>query len=270
MQYRPLPLIILGLLHVLEPLGKYFYYKTFLADLSSGFMQNIFNLSFFEAFSWFALFPIAGLAILAVKNWSLPVFLAIEAYVVVSNMPLFTVMFKRGFYLELFIFISFTILNVLVVTFLLVPAIRIYYTDPKLRWWEAFPRYSIDLKAILEGLGETIIHDISKSGIFVDAQEGIKEGDLIPIKFSYHDQEYNLEGKVVAFFKKGEIDGMGIQFYELDRKSKRKLRQLITIWEKEDVPRRPAKRHYISEAKQWFKRLLTTGKGLIPENHRKS
>lgn len=269
MQYRPLPLIILGILHILEPVGKILYYKIFLNDLSSKFLANLFNLPFLETFTWFALFPIAGVAILAVKSWSLPVFLLVETYVIISNMPLFKLMFKKGLYLQLSGFVLFTLLNILVVIFVLVPAVRVYYMDPKLRWWEAFPRYSVNLKALLEGFGETIIHDMSKSGIFVEAQDGIKEGDIIPVEFTANDQEFKLSGKVVAFFQKGDIKGMGIQFFGLELAEKRKLAKLIKAWDKEGIPRRPAKRNYIVETKTWFKRLFTTGKGLVPENNRK-
>ena len=256
MQYRPLPLIILGVLHILEPIGKILYYKFFLAHLSDRIFLNIFNLPFIELFTWLALFPIAGIAILAVKNWSLPVFLLVETYVVYSNYSVFKLMYLRGHYFDLALLLGFSILNILVVTFLLVPAVRIYYTDPKLRWWEAFPRYAVNIAAKLEGFGATKIHDMSKSGVFVDAKEGLKEGDILPLSFETNGNRYKLNGKVIAFFSKGAINGMGIQFFGISNHDKKVIARLIRSWEKEGVSRRPAKRNYRDEIYSTIKKIF--------------
>lgn len=250
MQYRPLSLITLGVLHILEPIGKILYYKLFLPGLSEKIFANLWSLPVLELFTWLALFPIAGIAILAVKNWSLPVFLGVEGYVIYSNFPLFKLMYAKGLYLDLSLLLGFAILNILVVTFLLIPAVRIYYIDPKLRWWEAYPRFSVNLKAYFEGFGETLIHDMSKSGVFVTAIPSLKEGDIIPISFESNGESFKLEGRVVAFFKKGAIDGMGLQFFGLDFKRKRQLAHLIRGWEKQGIERRPARRNYLLEVKQ--------------------
>ena len=269
MPHRPLGLIVLGVLHILEPIGKLLYYKLVMPDLSSRIFNNLLNLPFIELFTWLALFPIAGIAILAVKNWSLPVFLAVESYVVYSNYSVFKLMYLKGHYLDLSFLLGFSILNILVVTFLLVPAVRIYYVDPKIRWWEAFPRYNVGLDAVLEGFGATKVHDMSKSGVFAEAIDGVNEGDIVPLIFSYDGQEYKLNGKTVAFFQKGPIKGMGIQFFGLDTKDKKMVSRLIKTWEKVGIDRRPAKRNYFKEFIVWFKEFVRTGKVIQAKKYRK-
>lgn len=165
-------------------------------------------------------------------------------------------MYLKGFYFDLSLLLGFSILNILVVTFLLVPTVRIYYLDPKIRWWEAFPRYSVDINAELEGFGKTKIHDISKSGIFVEAIDEIREGDIIPILFEVMGIHYKLTGKVIAFFDKGNIKGIGVQFFGLTRTDKKMVSTLIKSFEKAGVERRPAKRNYKDELTVLFARVF--------------
>jgi len=266
MPYRPLALIVLGVLHILEPVGKILYYKIFLSHLSDNLISNIFKLPFWELFTWLALFPIAGIAILAVKNWSLPVFLAVEAYVLASNYSVFKLMYLNGHFIDLAVLLGFTLLNILVVSFILVPAVRIYYTDPKLRWWEAHPRYNVKLECELEGFGESHIHDMSKSGVFVsNIDGGPSVGDIVPIKFTENDDEYKLNGKVIAFFKKGDIDGIGIQFFANSRDKVKDIKKLIKKWERSGVNRRPKRRDYLSELKNLPVKFMKPIKDLVSQ-----
>src|SRR5690606_37834368 len=123
--------------------------------------------SYLHLFEYFCLFPIAGIAILSVKRWSIPIFLVVEIWVIISNFSYFQKLFQTQHYLLLGILITFVMLNTATVLYLLLSTMRQFYFDPTLRWWRAKPRYQKRIECAVNGLKNFWILNISITGVFI-------------------------------------------------------------------------------------------------------
>jgi len=272
MEYKPWPLLILAFFHFIEPFSKITFYSVFFnlnpidiisVEITQGSARHIFE--------YFFLFPIAGIAIFAVKKWSLSVFLVVELWVFISNVPYIQELYADQQYLLAAFFIVFAILNVTVVSYLLIPAVNVAYMDPKVRWWEAKPRYTINAKCSIDDNAATI-RDISESGVFIYGQNELEVGSEIQLKFAverfaekFVHNDLNILAKVVHHFTIDEHPGYGVKFIVETREDRRIIRKLIRTLDASDAKRRPARLSFNSLL-VWAKTLIHTGKGLMPSS----
>lgn len=263
MYYRPISLLILGILHLLEPFAKFLYYGLVLSDDFNLFLKELSTTPPLELASALLLFPLAGIAILAVKSWSLPVFLSIEAFVLISNYSFFKGLFLNGHYLHLSFLLFFVLLNIFVVSVVLIPAVRIFYTNPRLRWWEAYPRYHVEIEGMIENNDKILIHDISKTGMFISTDRELVENDIVGLSFKYGQGQFELKGKYAAQFTKNQIAGYGIQFWSNTVEQHQSINKFIHQLEKSSIPRQPPKRYYCKDFVIWIKKLLHLKKRIV-------
>jgi hypothetical protein len=266
MKYKPWPIVILAIIHFIEPLTKILFYSVFYkispvtvvtSEVSAG--------SALDIFEFFFLFPIAGYAIWSVRKWSIPVFLVIEAWVVIANWSYLNSLYTSGQTTLLICFICFGILNIFVAVYMLIPAVRLAYFDPRIRWWEAKPRYTfkIDCKVNDNDIAEIL--NISSTGVFIANQDKKETGKTINLKFDSKGQSFSLEGNVVHNFTINGVDGYGVQFQNLDKINRTKVKKLIRTLEDEKVERRPERRNLVEDFKNWLLTAVKTGKGIVPD-----
>lgn len=254
MNYKPVPLLILAFLHFIEPITKLVFYGLFYnvspikiaeAEINSG--------GLLQSFQFFFLFPIAGFAIYQVKRWSFNVFLIIEAWVIFANLNYYKGLYKMGHYGMLAFWIAFAVINIGVVAYILLPAVRIAYLDPRVRWWEAKPRYQVKFPCRINGEHEGQVNNISESGLFILENEKLELGSPVKISFSQNDMNFELDSMVIHKFELGGQSGFGVKFIDLLRENKKRLKNLCKVYESNNVERRPPKRKIFSDMKKWFK-----------------
>lgn len=272
MNYKPWPIIVLAIFHFIEPLTKISFFslyymisplEVFLAEMRTGQIIHIIE--------FFFLFPIAGLAIIKVKKWSIPLFIAIQVWVIIANWNYLTFLYNSGQNTMLGFFILFLVINLAVVLFLLLPAVRIAYMDPRVRWWEAKPRYQITIPCQVDKSHQAEILNISESGVFIAENEKLETGSTISLDFNFYNQEFFLDAKVIHGFSINNKPGYGVQFLDLSKEEKLRLQRLLAAFEALLIDRRPARRDDWIDFKNWIKNLMAHGKGLFPERqHRKS
>ena len=268
MERKPWPIIILALIHILEPVFKIGFYSAYWNIPILRYVNYLVHLNTsWEHFLFFAAFPIAGLSILAVKAWSLPVFLLMQA-ITLSAHAYHHHIAPQTFSLSLVVFMS--TMNLAVVTYFLLPAVRLAYLDPSVRWWEALPRFVVDWKAKLSGGNQTkevLLGNISRGGAFVHARGGVdlKVNANVEIEFSFLNSPMKLKGVVRHVSHDAGTSRVGIEFCELTRVQKKALRLgTKQLKELHYTPQRIQDDTFVS-FKNWAQTLSKTGKGLFPE-----
>lgn len=272
MEYKPWPLLILAFFHFIEPISKIIFYSVYfqvspidaaVIEYQAGSAMNVFE--------YFFLFPIAGFALFSVKKWSFPVFIIVEIWVFAINLPYLNELYQLNQLWLLGFFILFGVLNVFVVGYLLLPAVRIAYMEPRIRWWEAKPRYSVNIKSILDDQTKAEVKNISKSGVFMATHENLAIDSEVDVEFTFaapliSAKEFHIKLKVLVLHKffVDNIEGYGAKYIGLTAGNKFLINALIKCLEKSDVERRPPRRN-ISDLIYWFTTLVKTGKGLFPQ-----
>lgn len=272
MEYKPWPLLILAFFHFIEPILKISFYSVYFQinpldviaiEYQAGSTRHVFE--------YFFLFPIAGIAIFAIKKWSFPVFIGVEVWAFISNIPYLNELYQANQLLLLCYFIFFIILNVTVVSYLLIPAVRIAYLDPRIRWWEAKPRYSISIEGKVDNHPIGTIKNISESGVFLATQKDLAIDSEIDLQFTFtmpldppNEFEINLKASVLHKFTIDKHEGYGISYINLNSGNTHLIHSMIKALETSNVKRRPPRRNII-DLINWVTTFVKTGKGLFPK-----
>ncbi len=269
MERRPWPIVILATFHFLEPVAKILFYSVLWEMPISVILKYLsYQASFLEMLLFCASFPLAGIAIFAVKNWSLPAFLAIQGVTLAGHIY-FHIEAPKAF--PIYLIASLSMANALVVYYFLVPSVRAAYFDPKLRWWEAKPRFIVDWAGrALQGRKDIAIKvcNLSEGGVLVEANgksAALESDEQVQIEFSFQNTDYSFPGIVRHFSKAGTPAKFGIQFSEVSPGAKKKLKQAIRTLKRSGYRpmgrSEPAWESFVS----WSRRLVKTGSGLFPE-----
>lgn len=269
MERKPWPIVVLAIIHFLEPVFKILFYSILWGMPVRRFLTYMqYQSSPLELFLFLAAFPLAGAAIIAVKKWSLPAFIAIQLVTLGGHIYYHSTA-PNAF--PLYLIISLTLMNLAVLTYFLLPAVRIAYLDPKIRWWEAKPRYLVDWKAkATQGKStvEVTVSNISEGGMFVQGPSksaALAVEEPIRVEFNFVNTEMSVPGRIRHFSAGTGAPKYGIQFTDLSREEKSKLRKCARVLATLDYPRQGVHEDPIESFKAWAKTLFTTGKGLFPE-----
>jgi len=266
MQHKPWPLLILAFIHFIEPITKVIFYSFFFNITPWHVVSVIYNNESTLYFLQFLfLFPIAGIAIYAVKKWSLPVFLLVELLVLIINSQYLNELYQTNQLWLFGCFIFFGLLNLTIVTYLLIPAVRIAYVDPKIRWWESDPRYSVNIDCIIDNNITGQIKNISIGGVFIKTNNNLEIDSNARLIFKFQTpsskNHINTKIRVLHKFRINNIDGYGVLFVDLSKDNKYLLKSIIKFLDRSNVERRPPRRN-LKSLLQWLAILITTGKGL--------
>lgn len=264
MYHRPWPIIILGWIFLLMPIGNIAVMA--LVSEVSPWLYISHMRDPVEFFTLFLVSPLAGLAILAVKNWSLPVFVLLMTFSFVNNF-----MQWRQFpdQISLWLLLGIYFYKVILVGYFLIPTVRRVYTEKKLRWWEQATRYYIEIPANLSGVfgSETVkITDISETGAFISTNTVFDLKAQVHLMFDFEDESFDLPGQPV-YRREDGVKGYGVQFVELEGKTKAQLKAFCRdkLGQRAEVRRSVPRRDYLEDFVSWAGGVFKGGKGLVPE-----
>ncbi len=269
METKPWPLLILAFFYLIEPLTKVVFYSFYWHISPFEFVQiEYYAGSMINNFEFFLLFPIAGIALFAVKKWSFLVFLSVQAWVFITNIPYLMELYQTNQAWLMLSFAGFGLLNIAIVTYLLLPAVRIAYLDPRIRWWEAKPRYSVNVSCEIDDKIQSIVRNISESGVFITTDMDLPIDSDINLAFILNAESTKFDIKsraqVVHKFMVSGHEGFGARFKDLVKGDRRLMKSMIKYLESSNCDRRPPRRHF-SDLINWVVTLLTTGEGLFPK-----
>lgn len=213
---RPLILKLFAFFLFIDPLLRVVFLsieKEF--DFTVVLMKAL-NLPLGDLFNFWLLFPISGLLILGVKNYTYILFIAIQFYSLYFHInyeeyswPYLSKTPALNSYILL-------IINMFMVTYLLFPRSREIFFKKELRWWERGSRYTINEPCFVKVLDREVhgkVCDISFGGALLSLDEKIDVGSIVKLDFEILEKNLTLNGQIVREVEslEGEVQ-FGIQF----------------------------------------------------------
>jgi len=237
MEHKPWPLIILAFIHIIEPITKINFYSLYYQLTPLEVVLRVYQSNTaIQIFEFFLLFPIAGLALFAVKKWSYLVFFIAEIWVLTINFSYLNDLYQTNQMMMLGFFVSFTILNLVFVSYLLLPAVRNAYLHPRTRWWESKPRYSVNFDCKVDGKSIGTIRNISSGGVFIETDSKLLIKSKLMIEFNLSIESETVKIRTRSFvlnkFEINNTQGYGAKFIETTRRNKKLLKKTINHLEK--------------------------------------
>jgi hypothetical protein len=266
MSRRPWSLIVLAFLHFLAPIGNIIFNAVINNKDILSYLLSSFSLAYFSQ-NWVIIVApiVSGIAIYACKKWSFYVYLLSSASLFIFSYQAYV---SKASSIGVFPVLLVFFINIVIVVYFLIPAVRNIYFDKRMRWWEIKPRYQSDFKAQWNFEDDTVIHpgvisNISVNGLFLKSEIMPRDQDMIHIKVPFN-KEVDIEffGQVI-FHKKASKIGFGVEFAH-SKESKEKATEITQFLEEKGMRIRSLDIKPEDSFSFWIRTLLTTGKGLIP------
>lgn len=263
MRTKPWPLVVLAFCYLVSPLANTLMGAHLMKLPYGAYLSTLVQHSTWMAlFVTFLLYPLAGLAIFAVKRWSYPVYLAVMLITLYLNYRDWRIHHQS---ISLPLFVLTTTLNVGLVSYFLLPAVRTPYFDRRLRWWEAKPRYLVSAPALLRYEGRAVkgtVLNISEGGVFLKCGKRIKRRDDTVLEFTI--AGHALSAPVTVKYHLQAQRGYGLEFKHT-KETHRSISTMIAELKHQGAKERNEKPEWKRDLKNWALTALTTGKGLVPE-----
>ncbi len=261
MKRKPWSLIIIALLHVLAPFGN-----LVLNALRSGrTLQGQWHY-WFEVvpkplfFIYVAVPMMAGLFIYLCRRWSYWAYLGCLGLIFLSNLYSYWTSMNWSTFPALILVV---IVDLIVVAYFVVPSVQKVYFDPRMRWWEAAPRYNFNHEGLANG-AKAFIKNLGQGGLFMTSGPLLNEGDSVDMKWSYQGQDVSVTGVVVYKSPRAAAPGYGVKFNHT-HETQNQVKAIVDHLHKEGlivVERLPGPEDSFSV---WLKKLMTRGEGLFPK-----
>ncbi len=217
MHKRPLLFILIGILHLIEPLIKILYFKLTTPFGLTTILTNISNIDQPRAFfEFWLLFPLGGIALLGVKRWSYPIFVGVQFYNIWSHLNYQSFTWPYVSEVPFFSSLALLVINIFVIIYFALPDVRRPFFDKRMRWWETSTRYHLRIPvSVVLGNGEELncdIINISRSGAFINLPRPLEIHQMITLKIRFHDFELSLKSKNMSNHTVAGEKGHGVQF----------------------------------------------------------
>ncbi len=272
MRRRPWALIILAFLHFLAPVGNIIFNA--LIQKRNIFEYMVFALSpEYLMRNWMIIVApiVAGISIYACKKWSFFVYLlAITGLFYFSYNGYLS---KEGS-ITLTPVILVYLVNIVVVSYFLIPAVRSIYFDRRMRWWEIQPRYKCNFKCTwsLEGKANSVpgeVGNFSSNGLFLKSDEMPPDNSKININLPFNNQiSIDFEGEAIIH-NRADAVGFGVKFIHT-KQSRLRAKELVLDLETKGMRISTLDGRPEDSFSYWLRNFLTTGKGLIPKKDNSS
>ncbi|MEW6667877.1 MAG: PilZ domain-containing protein [Thermodesulfobacteriota bacterium] len=233
MKKRPLSIVIISLIYLLEPFGNIFQ-AAFVNDIPLIGETGILSRLVWTDWVVLGLFPVVAVGVYLVRKWGWYLFIGFSGLLVVYNIYVYL---RNPNYAPETILLFILIITGTSAVFLRRHVYAPYF-NPRLRWWETAARYRIVLETtILTDAGaqpcKTV--DISETGCFLETRVPLAEGASVWLKIRCRGMEINCLGKVVRRAGGAEtVLGYGIMFQGMAAEARNLLRKLLFSLERLD------------------------------------
>jgi hypothetical protein len=272
MRKRPWILVVLALVHIVAPIGNLIINAHWARVPFFHYVHLFFQPANFAKQWIHVVIPIlAGIAIYLCRRWSFWFYLLCMCTLFVASYLGYQ---QRVGSVSLLGLISVFVINIVLVGYFLVPAVRQVYLDPRLRWWQTKPRYRADIPAQFSEIeGEATLEpgqviNFSEGGLFIKARHLPDDHSVIRVQFHYDNADYEFKGTVIHHQHRKAM-GFGVQFLE-DGEEKSAAKQVTHSLHANGLLMVDRQYSADDDFTVWLKRLVKTGKGLLPEFTKKS
>lgn len=265
MKRRPWPIILLAVFHLFAPIGNFFFNAQYVPiDTWTYFLAHFESANLGSSLIFFLVPPLAGLAIYVCKKWSFWVYVLLMIFILFFSLYNWK---SRPEIDSIIPLVTLFVVNIALVGYFLIPAVRAIYFDPRLRWWETKPRYKVDYKATLSFDGQSEageIANLSEGGLFVKVKNSPSDNQKVTIQFVDGNKTYKAEGSAIHH-EKLKTMGVGIRFSHTGETLKdfHSLAKKLDSEGKKIEARVPGPEDTLLA---WLKRVFKTGEGLVPKS----
>ena len=261
MKRKPWSLVVLALLHIVAPFGNLLLN----ASLKNRTLAEQWHY-------WFEVLPksllliyialpiLAGVCIYICRRWSYWAYLSCIGIIFLSNIYSYWTSMSIS---SLVVLVLIVIIDVLVVAYFVVPSVQSIYFDPRMRWWEAAPRYNFNNEGTLNEQSAYITM-LSQGGLLLTSPASLNENDQVHVAFSYEGQAVKVPGVVLYKINRQGQKGYGIRF-EHTTETQKQVRTAVDSLHRKNMivaERMPGPEDSFTV---WFKKLVASGEGLFPK-----
>lgn len=272
MRRRPWALVILAILHFIAPVGNVVLNAVIQKKNIMEYLVFAMSPEYLSRNWMIVVAPIvAGIAIYSCKKWSFYVYIiAISALFFFS----YTGYLSKNGSIGLLPVILVYLVNILVVTYFLIPAVRSIYFDRRMRWWEIQARYKTNFKCKWRDLdGESLqpgtVANFSENGLFLKSDIHPEDNRKIHIEIPFNnDLKFTFEGEAIIHNRADAI-GFGVKF-EHNKESRKNAKALVIDLEEKGLRITASDIRPEDSFSYWVRTLVTTGKGLVPNKESKT
>lgn len=235
MKTKPIFFKIICCLFLIEPLVKLAYFKittdfSLTLILSNSLARN----SFIDIFSFWLAFPLAGLCLIKLRNWTYFIFLYLlifNSYVILTY-ERYTWPYNSDAPF-LYNYMLSVVAIIIMATFLL-PVIREPFFNDKLRWWETRKRFKLQIPgSIFDDIesSDVWIENMSYTGVLLKTTSKLEIGEEVILSWKYEGFTLSMPVKIV---RQHDSEGVtfGGHFHDLSFQAKIELYRFILYLEK--------------------------------------
>ena len=233
MKNKPLMFIVLGILHLTEPLVKLLYFKAATNFPMLTIIDNVLAIEGVkQIFDFWFLFPLAGLALLSVKKWSYPVFVSLQAYSIINHLAYQKYTWPYVSETPLYSSLVLIAMNVGIIIYFALPEVRKPFFNKDMRWWEHRRRFNFQFPISFwmtnpNKLKDAEVLNISETGLFMTYHEKMEIGDRLNMNLTFAGECVSLKAEVVHLATFQHQRGLGIRFLPETVWDKYALRKLV-------------------------------------------
>jgi hypothetical protein len=274
MQRKPWPIIILTIIFTLIPFSNLLTTYFIIQDDVS-FYHYLYSLvmvpsNHIRVFHLIAPPMIATYAIYSVKKWSYSLLVVSVLWVFANSAKnigsdlntiqiIFSMVMPLGF-------------GLFVLGYFLTPSVRRTYFDPNLKWWEAKPRYIVDIPFKIKSESKDIqaqIKNVSEGGVLIESPDSFERDEQFEMAFTIEGYDLKTQAKII--FKNPNNEEYGVQFMNKNESFFNQMADSIRLLKENNVKRSREPIPWKSDFLEWYQKLIKTGKGLTPEipNHQR-
>ncbi len=215
MKTKPIFIKILCIFFLIEPLVKILYFKIATGFSFTLILSNILSRQgFMEIFSFWLAFPLAGLCLLKLRNWTYFLFMYLLIYnsYVIMTYERFTWPYNSD--APFFYNYILTFAALFVVALFILPVIREPFFNDKIRWWESRKRFKLGIEGHLFDGEKNIpvkIVNISYSGVLLQTDFDLEDHDSIILTWSDRHFDFSMPLTIVRRHTHGP-DKYGARF----------------------------------------------------------
>lgn len=270
MRRRPWALVVLAVLHFIAPIGNIFFNALITERNVIGYFIYAMSPQYL-AKNWIIIVaPIfAGYAIYACKRWSF------YGYIIaITTLFIFSYAGYESKSEDISIIpvILVYLVNIGVVTYFLIPAVRNIYFDRRMRWWEIQPRYKCNYKCEWTESGQSEsfvgrVGNISENGLFLKCDDLPTDHSEVKVRiFIDGGQEQVFDGEAILHNKVDAL-GFGVKFSHTPE-TRKVSNEIIAELDSKGMRISTLDLRPEDSFSFWVRTLLTTGRGLLPKKEK--
>ncbi|HPI40569.1 MAG TPA: PilZ domain-containing protein [Pseudobdellovibrionaceae bacterium] len=264
MRQKPWSIIILAIAHFIAPIGNIFL-SSYVNSI--GIWENLVDRiqphNYADTVSFILIPIVSGYLILICRKWSFFLYIGLMVYTLVTATIFW---YQQSGLLTAWPIVMVYLINIGVVSYFFIPAVRAIYFDPRLRWWESKPRYNFEKEVQVsfeDQKTKGMLKNISEGGAFITMTNPPKDNSLVVISFENLGVQFEIPAESIIHDRLKEL-GIGLKFQHTDVTLKQ-VKTLIETLHKEGKlieARRPSSEEAFD---YWAKQVLTFKGGFIPK-----